>query len=143
MNVGTLNSLTLNSTAANGTQRLEYTKDASLLYINIETYTKDAILQALRAVTYTKDAVLEGGSTKFYSKDALLVIPFHDQAHWGQMIGNNIVRPIDPNRVATWSTNSRPASPVDGQTGRNVQTGKLEIYDEKNATWKDAAGNSL
>jgi hypothetical protein len=143
MNVGTLNSIALNSTVANGSTLLTYTTDASLLYVNNLPYTTDAVLQATQVKTYTTDAVLEGGSIKFYSTDALLIIPFHDQAHWGQMIGNNIVRPVDPNRVATWSTNSRPASPVDGQTGRNVQTGKLEIYDEKSATWKDAAGNSL
>lgn len=143
MNIGTLNGIALNSAPANGNTLLLYTTDAKLLFINIKTYGTLGLLRATQTKTYGTLALLEGGSIKFHSTDAVLAIPFHDQAHWGQMIGNNVVRPIDPNRVATWSTYSRPTSPLDGQAGRNVQTGKIEVWDEKNATWKDAAGNSL
>jgi hypothetical protein len=143
MNISALNTIALNSNLAAGGKSTTYSVDAHLVTVGSETYSVDAILQASFSRTYGVDALLQGGSSKFYSVDAILVTPYHDQAHWGQMIGNNIVRPIDPNRVATWSTFSRPSSPIDGMTGRNVQTGKIEVYDEKSSSWKDAAGNTL
>lgn len=140
MNTATLNGITLDGAPASGAKTVTYTTDAKLVYQFTKTYTTDAILQAKQSKTYTTDAVLQGGSSKFYSTDAVLVIPYHDQAHWGQMIGNNVVRPIDPNRVATWSTYSRPGSPIDGMTGRNVSTGKLETWNEKANKWQNADG---
>lgn len=143
MNTTAFNTIALNSVLSAGGKSTTYSVDAHLVVVGSKTYGADAILQASFSAQYGVDALLQGGSSKFYSVDALVATPYHDQAHWGQMIGDNIVRPIDPNRVATWSTFSRPASPIDGMTGRNVQTGKIEVYDEKSGGWKDAAGNAV
>jgi hypothetical protein len=145
MNVGTLNSIALNATVAGGAATRTKTVGIGARWVSVVTKSTSisAIWQATQTKTVSIGALWQGGSTKFVAIGAYWAIPFHDQAPWGQMVGNNLVRPLDPNRIATWSTYSRPSSPMDGQTGRNVQTGKIETWDEKNNTWKDAAGNSL
>ena len=137
-----LNSIALDSVPSTGSKNKTYTTDARLVFVKTKTYTTDAILRATFTKTYTTDAILQGGATKFYSTDAILVTPYHDFGQWHEMIGNNLSVPIDPNRISTWSTYSRPSSPLDGQTGRNVQTGKVETWDEKSGTWKLADGTA-
>lgn len=145
MNNAVLNSTVLNSKPPGGAASHSQTYSVDFLSVtqSTKTYSIDFIGQGVFTQTYAIDFIGQGATTVFYAIDFLAATPYHDQAHWGQMIGNNIVRPIDPNRLATWSTYSRPSSPIDGMTGRNVQTGKIETWDEKNNVWKDAAGNSL
>lgn len=143
MNTGTLNSIALNSTVA-GTAggSKTYKTDGYLVIVQSKTYTTDGILRATQTRTYTNDALLQGGSTKFYSNDAILATPYHDNAPYGQMIGNNITRPIDPNRMAEWSTYSRPSSPINAMQGKNMQTGKIENWNTITNRWELSDGTA-
>lgn len=44
---------------------------------------------------------------------------------------NNITTPL-----SVWTTATRPASPVDGQLGKNTTIGGLETYDATLGKWK-------
>ena len=42
-----------------------------------------------------------------------------------------------------WTTATRPASPVTGQTGYNTTTGQLEIYNATYGTWANAGTSEI
>lgn len=143
MNIAPPNRVALNAPAGSGAKTVNFGVGATWVVVQSKAFSVGAIWQKNQSVTFGLGALWQGGSTKFFGIGAYWATPYHDNAPYGQMIGNNLVKPIDPNRLSTWSTYTRPASPIDGMTGRNVQTGKLETWDEKNNVWKDAAGNSL
>ena len=45
--------------------------------------------------------------------------------------------------IATWTTGTRPSSPVTGQFGYNTTTGQLEIYNATYANWTSAGTSAV
>ena len=142
MNLSPQNSLPLSSYPNTGPKSLTYAVDMKLVYARSSVYAADMLLQVNIAKTYAVDMVLQGANADFYGVDMILADPNHDNGPWHMAVGNGLTQPIDPNRLAVWSTYSRPANPVDGQTGVNKQTFKLEYWSEKQARWNNYDGTA-
>ena len=142
MNIGTLSSLTLRGYPNTGPKSLTYSIDMRLVNQRSQTHTIDMVLQATNKVTYAVDMVLQGANSTFYALDMVLADPNHDNGSWQVQTGSGITQPIDPNRIAVWSTYTRPSNPIDGQAGVNHQTSKIEYYDGKTSLWRNADGSA-
>lgn len=129
------NATTLNSVPGAVSKTIFYKIDALVVSVKNKNYSVDAKLRATYTRTYGIDGLLQGGSTKFYSVDAIISTPYKDNGAWIQSIGDNIGVPIDPIRLSTWSTYSRPANPIMHQSGINTQTGKIEYWN--GTSWKN------
>lgn len=136
MNSALLNATPLNTVGGgSGTKITSFSIDA-ILAIQVSKETAiDALLMGQYLAEVGIDAVLQGASTKFVSIDGVLATPYRDMGAFYRAVGDGISVPIDPNKISSWSTYSRPANPVLHQIGINRQTGKIEYWN--GTAWKN------